>query len=142
MAKRISFVLAGVLAVYLVFAGMRGLDLLHTSNTAVKLLGICVIVLPLLGALLVIREVRFGYAISNLGRQIDPELLPTTDIKPRSQEAQDYLDAVIARTQADGVNWRYWYCVGIGYDLNSQRRLARECMQHALSLADLDKLKR
>jgi len=49
MAKRIVFILTAVLLVYLGFAFSRGLDLLNTDNSAVKLLGLCVLVLPLLG---------------------------------------------------------------------------------------------
>ena len=135
MAKRIAFVLAGVLGVYLVFAGMRGLDLLSSASTPVKLLGVCVIILPILGGFLIYREIRFGYSTSELGKHINAELLPTADIKPRSPEAQEYLDAAITQAKADESNWQNWYCVGIGYDLTGQRKLARECMQHSVALA-------
>ena len=134
MAKRVAFILAAVLAVYLAFAGMRGFDLLSSANTSVKLLGVCVIILPILGGFLIFREIRFGYATSELGKQVNPELLPTTDIKPRSPEAQEYVEAAIAQAKADESNWQHWFCVGIGYDLVGQRKLARECMQHAVSI--------
>ena len=135
MAKRIAFVLAAVLAVYLIFAASRGFSLLQSSSTAVKLLGVCVMILPILGGLLIVREIRFGYASSELAKKIDVALLPTGDVKPRSEEAQTYLNAVIERTKQDQENWQNWFCVGVGYDLVGQRKLARESLQHAIELA-------
>lgn len=136
MAKRIAFVLTAVLAVYLFFAASRGFSLLQSSSTAVKLLGICVMILPILGGLLIVREIRFGYASSELAKRVDVTLLPTGDVKPRSEEAQIYLDSVIERTKQDQDNWQNWFCVGVGYDLVGQRKLARESLQHAVALAN------
>lgn len=135
MAKRIAFVIAGVLAVYLLFAVSRGFTLLQSSSSSVKLLGLCVIILPILGGLLVIREIRFGYAANALAQQIDVSLLPTQDVKPRSVEAKNYLESIIERTKQDQESWENWFCVGVGYDLNGQRKLAREALQYAVTLS-------
>ena len=135
MAKRIAFVIAGVLAVYLLFAMSRGFTLLESNSGAVKLLGICVIILPILGGLLVIREIRFGYTANALAQQIDVSLLPTQDVKPRSDEAKNYLESIIERTKQDQESWENWFCVGVGYDLNGQRKLAREALQYAVKLS-------
>jgi hypothetical protein len=134
MAKRIAFILAAVLAVYLGFAFSRGIDLLKTDNSSVKLLGLCVLVLPLLGGWLVIREVRFGFKSSNMGQQITEGLLPSQEIKPRSPEADTYLESAVARTKDAQDDWQNWFCVAIGYDLVGERKLARESMQYALEL--------
>jgi len=134
MAKRIAFILTAILFVYLGFAFSRGIDLLKTDNGAVKLLGFCVLILPLLGGWLVIREVRFGFKSSQMGNQVSDVLLPPREIKPRSPEADEYLDAAVARTKdAQGV-WQNWFCVALGYDLVGERKLARESMQYSVEL--------
>ena len=134
MAKRIAFILSAVLAVYLGFAFSRGLDLVKTDSAAVKLLGLCVLVLPVLGGWLVIREVRFGFKSTNMGQQVAEGLLPSREIKPRSPQADEYLAGAVARTKDAQDLWQNWFCVALGYDLVGERKLARESMQYAVEL--------
>ena len=134
MAKRIAFILTAVLLVYLGFAFSRGLDLLNTDNSAVKLLGLCVLVLPLLGGWLIVREIRFGFKSSNMGQQVAEDLLPSREIKPRSPQADEYLESSVARTKDAQDIWQNWFCVALGYDLVGERKLARESMQYAVEL--------
>ncbi|MCX6404991.1 MAG: hypothetical protein NTW81_05760 [Actinobacteria bacterium] len=134
MAKRIAFILTAVLLVYLGFAFSRGIDLLRTDNGSVKLLGLCVLVLPMLGGWLVIREVRFGFKSSQMGQQVSENLLPSREIKPRSPQADEYLEGAVARTKEAQEVWQNWFCVALGYDLVGERKLARESMQYAVEL--------
>ncbi len=134
MAKRIAFILTAVLLVYLGFAFSRGIDLLRTDNGSVKLLGLCVLVLPMLGGWLVIREVRFGFKSSQMGQQVSENLLPSREIKPRSPQADEYLEGAVARTKEAQDVWQNWFCVALGYDLVGERKLARESMQYAVEL--------
>jgi len=134
MAKRIAFILTAVLLVYLGFAFSRGLDLLKTDTDAVKLLGLCVLVLPVLGGWLIVREIRFGFKSSNMGQQIHEDLLPSREIKPRTPEAEVYLATAVERTKQAQDVWQNWFCVALGYDLVGERKLARESMQHAVEL--------
>ncbi|MBU6348026.1 MAG: hypothetical protein KGQ38_05385 [Actinomycetales bacterium] len=136
MAKRITFVLVAVLVIYLAFAFNRGLDLFKAGGWQLIILGTCVMALPILGAWLVIREVRFGYRTSELGKKIDANLLPLQTVRTRSEEATQYLAQAIERTKSDETDWRNWYCVGIGYDLVGQRKLARESLYYAVELAE------
>jgi len=134
MAKRIAFILTAVLLVYLGFAFSRGLDLLKTDTDAVKLLGLCVLVLPVLGGWLIVREIRFGFKSTNMGQQIHEDLLPSREIKPRSPRADEYLESAVARTKDAQDVWQNWFCVALGYDLVGERKLARESMQYAVEL--------
>ena len=134
MAKRIAFILTAVLLVYLGFAFSRGLDLLNTDNSAVKLLGFCVLVLPLLGGWLIVREIRFGFKSSSMGQQVAEDLLPSREIKLRSPQADEYLESAVARTKDAQNIWQNWFCVALGYDLVGERKLARESMQYAVEL--------
>ena len=134
MAKRIAFVLTAVLAVYLAFAFSRGIDLLNTDSNAVKLLGLCVLILPIIGGWLVFREVKFGFTSTRMGEQIPDERLPSRKIKPRSNEADKYLEVAIELAKDAQEDWQNWFCVAIGYDLVGERKLARESMQYAVEL--------
>ena len=134
MAKRITFVLVAVLTVYLIFSFSRGIDLLKAGGPELIVLGICVMIIPIIGGWLIWREIQFGAKSSLLGHEIDTSLLPTTEIKPRSPEAQSYLDTAISRAKANSEEWASWFCVAIGYDLIGQRKLARESMYHAIAL--------
>lgn len=134
MAKRIAFILSAVLAVYLGFAFSRGLDLLKADSAAVKLLGFCVLVLPVLGGWLVIREVLFGFKSTNMGQRVPEQMLPSREIKARSDEADAYLEIAVARTKEAQDEWQNWFCVALGYDLVGERKLARESMQYAVEL--------
>ena len=134
MAKRITFGLVAVLAVYLAFSFSRGLDILKAGGPELIVLGLCVMIIPIIGGYLVYREIQFGAKSSLLGAQIEQSLLPTKEIKPRSDEARRYLDESIERTKQAPTLWVNWFCVAIGYDLIGQRKLARESMYHALEL--------
>ena len=136
MAKRIAFILTAVLAVYLGFAFSRGLDLLHADSSAVQLLGLSVLVLPLLGGWLVFREVRFGFKSSHMGQLVSVDLLPSRETKPRSPEADAYLESAVARTKNAQEDWQNWFCLAIAYDLVGERKLARESMQYSVEQFD------
>ena len=134
MAKRITFVLVSVLAIYLTFSFSRGLDILKAGGPELFVLGLCVMIIPVIGGWLVYREIQFGAKSSLLGAQIEETLLPTKEIKPRSEEARRYLDESIAKAKLDPKLWANWFCVAVGYELIGQRKLARESMYYAIEL--------
>jgi hypothetical protein len=132
MARRIALILALVLSVYLFFAASRGLDLLRADDSAVKALGIAVLILPILGGIVLIREIRFGRTTFVMGQEIDIEYLPLNGLT--DEQKKENLDVAIARAKNDLTSWQCWYAVAIGYDLLSERKLAREAMRHAVEL--------
>ena len=132
MAKRIAFALGVILAVYMVFSAMRGIDLIQSGDVAAQLMGLAVIVVPLVGGYLIYREIRFGYATSRLGNAVDETLLPTHGMS--DDERNSYLESALERGRAHEDSWSAWYCIALGYDLNSDRKSARESMRHAISL--------
>jgi hypothetical protein len=75
-------VLLFAMVVYFVLIGVRGFYLLGQDRWVLKLLGLAVLVLPLIGVWVVVAELRFGAASQRLaermraeGRSIDlPEL--------------------------------------------------------------------
>ncbi len=132
MARRIALILAAVLSVYLIFAALRGIDLIKTNDPAVQALGVAVLVLPILGAILVIREIRFGKLSYQMGQDIDESYLPPADIPADEKNAN--LVAAIDRARDDMSNWQAWYSVALAYDLMNERKLAREAMRYSVEL--------
>lgn len=132
MARRISLILAAVLSVYLFFAASRGIDLIRTDDPAVQALGVAVLILPILGAFLVIREIRFGKLSYQMGQVIDEAYLPAADIAADQKNAN--LVAAIDRAKEDMDNWQAWYSVALAYELMNERKLAREAMRYSVEL--------
>lgn len=132
MARRIALILAAVLSVYLFFAASRGIDLIRTDDPAVQALGVAVLILPILGAFLVIREIRFGKLSYQMGQVIDEAYLPAADIAADQKNAN--LVAAIDRAKEDMDNWKAWYSVALAYELMNERKLAREAMRYSVEL--------
>ena len=64
-----AFVAAFALAVYLVLMGERAFVLITSGRWAFVLFGVGVLVLPLIGALLVYDQLRFGVRTERLSRR-------------------------------------------------------------------------
>lgn len=132
MAKRIALILTAILSVYLVFAAWRGFDLLLVDDPVVQTLGLAVLLMPIIGGVIVLREIRFGKLSYAMGQVIDEIYLPRTDLE--TEQKREFLDQAIEKTKANLESWQSWYSVALAYDLLSERKLAREAMQHSVEL--------
>lgn len=132
MAKRITFALSAILAVYLVFTVLRGLDFLRVDDPAVQALGAAVLILPILGGILIFREIKFGKLSYLMGQTISEKLLPLSDFT--EEQKRDYLDQAIEHAKENLKSWQAWYCVALAYDLLKERKLAREAMKYSVEL--------
>lgn len=140
-AKVGAWILAGAVAVYLVFTAARAWALIASGDPVPILLGLAVIVIPLIGAWMLWRELQFGVRTQALGRELGNEGgLPIDDL-PRSpsgrieKEAADQRFAVYQQQveEAPG-DWRTWYRLAIGYDDARDRKRARAAMREAIRL--------
>ena len=132
MAKRISLILTAILLVYLGFTVLRGLDFLKVDDPAVQALGIAVLILPILGAILVYREIKFGKLSYLMGQTISDDYLPTNDLT--DEQKREYLDRAIEQAKTQMQSWQAWYSVALAYDLLKERKLAREAMKYSVEL--------
>lgn len=132
MAKRISLILTAILSVYLVFTILRAIDFLQVDDPAVKALGIAILVLPILGAILILREIKFGKLSYQMGQTIDESFLPTAQLS--EDQKSEFLDQAIERAKSQMDSWQAWYSVALAYDLLKERKLAREAMQYSVEL--------
>lgn len=141
-ARRVTLLLVVVLAYYLLVAGERGLTLLRDPRLAFKGLGVGVLALPLLGALLVVGELRFGRDTERLGRQLSaeggldeaPDLprLPSGRIDPAA--ADEAFRGRRAEVEAAPGDWRRWYRLALAYSDARDTPRGRKAMRRAVAL--------
>jgi hypothetical protein len=98
-----------VVAFYAVLIGFEGVGLLAGGSLVGQALGVAPLVLPLLGLLLVWREIEFGRRTAALARELDAEgALPG--------------------------DRRVWFRLALAYDSAGDRTRARKAARHALAL--------
>lgn len=143
-ARAIAWALAVAVGIYLIFVGLRAWALIASGDPVPMALGVAVVVVPLVGAWAVIRELMFGMRTQVLGRALGAEGgLPEDDL-PRTPSGRIERDAADERfavyeeqVQADPDNWRCWYRLAIGYDDARDRKRARAAMRRAIALYSL-----
>ena len=140
-ARRTALVLAGVLVVYLVLVGWRGVLLVRTGDPVAVALGLAVLVLPVVAAVVVARELRFGVATQRMARELEADGgLPVDDLprRPSGRVVREAADATFAGRRAEveaaPEDWRAWYRLAVAYDDAGDRRRAREAMRYAARL--------
>jgi hypothetical protein len=131
-------VLVAVLGVYFVLLGQRAVLLLGTSGAVPRLLGAGLLVLPFLGAGLVLAELRFGLQADRLNRELGPV---DADDLPRLPSGRVDRKAAVgaferrrAEVEAAPEDWRAWLRLGMAYDDAGDRRRARAAVRRAVSL--------
>lgn len=140
-AKRISFILMGVLVVYLLIACSQAVRLIQSGEMFAIGLGIAILILPLIGAWVLYRELQFGMYVERMAKVLETEgALPLKDVGGKSAGGYDEAaaDAAFAKvreqTQADPNDWRAWFNVAASYDAARDRKRARAAMYHAVEL--------
>lgn len=140
-ARRTALLLVGVLVVYLVLVGWRGVLFVRTGDPVAIALGLAVLVLPVLAAVVVARELRFGVATQRMSRELEADGgLPVDDLprRPSGRVEREAADATFAGRRAEVEaapdDWRAWYRLAVAYDDAGDRRRAREAMRYAVRL--------
>ncbi len=136
-------ILIAILLVYFVLIARSGVDLLTSGDVVAAILGGTVFLMPVIGAILVVYELRFGAATARLARRLEAEdQVPDLSEIPRRPSgrvqrdvADAYFETVKVKVEADPDNWRGWYALGQAYDLAGDRRRGRAAARTAIDLA-------
>jgi cytochrome c-type biogenesis protein CcmH/NrfG len=134
-------VLVVVVAFYAVLIGWKGVQLLGSGSVVGVLLGVALLVLPVVGAYVVWREIDFGRRTAVLARDLETEGgLPVDDL-PRLRSgrvdrraASPFFTQMRDEAQARPDDWRAWFRLATAYDVAGDRSRARAAMRHALTL--------
>ena len=148
MSKRfrvqlIVAVLTGALIVYFWLLASRALLLIGSAEPLAVALGIGVLLLPIIGVVLVVWELRFGWQTQNLARRLatedrlydDSELPRRASGRIEREAADAHFEVIRTEVEAAPDDWRGWYRLAQAYDLSGDRKRARAAMRHAIELS-------
>jgi hypothetical protein len=134
-SRDVVILLVAALLFYLVLIGVRGVSLLGDHRWVVKLLGVGVLLLPLVGVAIIVAEVRFGRAAERLGTLVDDE--PPAPAHPDPVAEADGaagFERAKARVEVDPGDWRGWYWLAIAYSEARDPGRARRTMRKAIAM--------
>lgn len=142
MSARIGVaVMAVLLVLYIVLVGQRAWLLLTSSDPVAVLMGVALVILPLIAAWALGRELWFGVSAERLARRLETEdALPSEelDVRPSGRVVREEADALFPAYRADAEarpeDWRAWYRLGLAYDASGDRRRARDAVRRAIRL--------
>ena len=147
MSARIGVaVMAVLLALYIVLVAQRAWLLLTSGQPVAVAMGVGLVVLPILAAWALGRELWFGVRAQGLGRRLEREGgLPdeAVAVRPSGRVLRDDGEAVFPAYRADVEahpdDWRVWYRLGLAYDAAGDRRRAREAVRQAIRLESTER---
>jgi tetratricopeptide (TPR) repeat protein len=139
-AKLGAVVMAVLLAVYLALVGWRAVQFVQTGEPVAVAMGVALIVLPVLAAWAIWRELQFGVRSQRLVRRLEEEggldlgmpLRPSG--RPERAAADDAFPAFRDAVESDPASWRAWLRLGLAYDAAGDRRRARSAVRRAIEL--------
>jgi tetratricopeptide (TPR) repeat protein len=139
-AKSGAILIAVLLAVYIVLVGWRAVQFVATGEPVAVVMGIALIVLPIVAAWALWREIMFGVRSQALVRRLEAEgaldlgipLLPSG--RPERAAADAAFPAFQAAAEAEPDSWRAWLRLGLAYDAAGDRRRARSAVRQAITL--------
>ena len=128
--KVVALLLVAVLVFYFLVIGARGVSLLGDGRWVVKLLGLGVLLLPVVGIAIVAAELRFGRATERQAAQLGPD--------PGAPDAELDPDAAFAQRQAqveqDPADWQRWYRLALAYGAARDTARGRRTMRRAVAM--------
>ncbi|WP_434811770.1 hypothetical protein [Microbacterium sp. bgisy189] len=143
MSARVGVVvMTAILALYLVLIGQRAWLLLTSGDAVAITMGVALVVIPIIGAWAVGRELLFGVQAEKLARRLEAEdALPTEQIdvrtsgRPLRDQADQLFPAYRADVEQHPEDWRAWFRLSLAYDGAGDRKRAREAARRAIKLA-------
>jgi cytochrome c-type biogenesis protein CcmH/NrfG len=133
--------MAFLLVLYLVLAGQRATLFLMSGEPIAIAIGIALLVLPVLGAWALTRELLFGVRSQQLADRLSAEgQLPAADLplrpsgRPERAAADAQFPAFRDAVEQAPEDWRAWFRLGLAYDASGDRRRARQAVRQAIAL--------
>jgi hypothetical protein len=135
----VAVVLVAMLSYYFLIA-WRGFYLIMEDRWILKALGIAVLVLPLIGAQVVLAKLRFGVACQLLVMSMRDEgkslALPALPRLPSGRKdrraAEAWREQQREAVQQEPQDWRAWFRLAQAHDLAGDPKRAREALRTAI----------
>lgn len=134
-------IMSVLLVLYFVYAVQRAIALFQSGTLLTVTMGVAMLVLPLIGAWALLRELRFGREATRLVDELDRtgrvpveevETLPSGQLV--REQAKGLLESYEAEAQANEQSWEAWARLGIMQDAAGDRTSARASLRRAISL--------
>jgi hypothetical protein len=130
------------LLVYFALLTRTAIALVRTATPTAVALGVGVLLLPIVGAWVMVATLRSGLAhqrlarlVAEAGMELDVSDLPRMPSGRIRRDAADALFGTVrAEVEADPQDWRGWYRLARAYDYAGDRGRARETMRRAVAL--------
>jgi len=141
-ARAAAITMAALLVLYLVFVVHYSFVLIGTGIGVAIAMGVALLVLPLIAAWLLAREVQFVLRGEKLVKRMgaagelpvdDLPRLPSGRADAAAADAQ--FPAYKAAVEADPESWRAWLLLGLAYDASGDRSRARWATREAIRLS-------
>jgi hypothetical protein len=130
-----------LLVFYLVVSVQRSVLLMFDENLVAKAIGVAYLVLPVIGAWALVRELLFGARTERMAKVLEAEGGLPEDTLPRTpagriiREAADReFEKYRAEAEAAPEDWRSWFRLSCAYDAAGDRKRARASMRDAVRL--------
>jgi hypothetical protein len=126
---------------YVALSVLRVQQFLQTSSVIGVVIAVSIIVVITVSGLLIAREIRFGFSMSQMAHVLEAEQgllideLPKTPAGRVEREAADLQFEIVKKElELAPDSWRAWYRVAIAYDDARDRTRARAAMRTAEKL--------
>ena len=135
-----AILMAVLLALYVVLVGWRAVQFIGTGEPAAVGIGVALIVLPIIAAWALWRELAFGVRSQALMRRLEAEggldlgIPVTSSGRPERAGADAAFPEFHAAAEAEPDSWRAWLRLGLAYDAAGDRRRARGAVRRAITL--------
>jgi hypothetical protein len=144
-SRAAAIAMAVLLVIYLVFVVQYSFVLMGTGVLVAVVMGVALLVLPLIAAWLLWREIQFVLRGERLVRQLgDAGQLPVDDL-PRRPSGRAETDAADAQfpvykkaVEDDPDSWKAWLLLGLAYDASGDRPRARWATREAIRIERSD----
>lgn len=137
--KTFAAMTCALLTLYLAHIAQQGFVMLASGSVAGIVLGAGMILLPILGAWALVREVLFGARIQRMARELAASNELVEDNLPRTPSGRVDREAAEFESFAEAVeqepnNWKAWFNLSCMYDAGGERKRARAAMRNAWAL--------
>jgi cytochrome c-type biogenesis protein CcmH/NrfG len=136
-----ALVMCALLVLYLVLIAQRAVLFIAAGEPIAIVIGVALFVLPILGVLALLLELRFGILTERIVKQLESEgQLPVDDVprRPSGRYEREAADAAFPQyataVEAAPDDWRAWFRLGLAYDASGDRRRARGALRRAIRL--------
>lgn len=139
-----KFFTGAILVIFVIYIGATfaaAWRLIVSGEPIAATMGVAVLVIPLLGVLILVREIRFGATTQAMANELKEQgLLPVDDL-PRTPSgrivraaADEDFKKYQAEAEAAPERWQSWHRLALAYDASGDRKRARSSMRHAIKL--------